>query len=275
MIIKFVSRFILSVLMLTGTAPHLLAQSSPDLPDGVMQIEILSGWRTTRGTHMAAFHIRLKDGWKTYWRAPGDGGIPPQFDWSGSKNIAAVAFHWPRPEVSEANGMRTIVYHNELILPVELSPKYSGQDIRLKGRVDLGVCNKICVPVSLKFSANLSANLSEAMPQIKTALKAQPVSARRGGVKSARCLVEPISDGLRVTAIIKLPPTGGKETVVIEPADQAIWVSESVSSRHGNTITTVSDLVPPSNAPFALDRSRIRLTVLGSKRAVGITGCTG
>lgn len=262
-------------MLLVLSAFPALSQSNSGLPNGVMRIDIIPGWRTTKGTHMAAFRIVMKEGWKTYWRAPGDGGIPPQFDWSGSKNLAGVTFFWPRPEVSNTNGMRTIVYYNEVIIPVEFSLNDQSKEMRLKGRVDLGVCNEICVPYSLKFSANLDAKNNKPIRSIQTALKAQPMSARRAGVKSARCLIEPISDGLKVMVILKMPSTGGAETVVIEPGDQSIWVSESVMKRAGNTLTAVSELVPPSNAPFALNRSKIRLTVLGSKRAVDILGCTG
>ena len=263
------------LLLLALSAFPAFSQSSGGLPDGVMRIEIIPGWRTAKGTHMAAFRIVLKDGWKTYWRAPGDGGIPPQFDWSGSKNLSGVRLFWPRPEVSNSNGMRTIVYHNQVIIPVEFSLNDQSKDMRLKGRVDVGVCNEICVPYSLKFSANLDAQSSKPTRSIQTALKAQPMSARQAGVKSARCLVEPISDGLKVKVILEMPSTGGNETVVLEPGDQSIWVSEPVINRAGNTLTAISELVPPSNAPFALNRSKIRLTVLGSKRAVDIRGCTG
>ncbi|WP_428544266.1 protein-disulfide reductase DsbD domain-containing protein [Profundibacter sp.] len=256
-------------------APALAAAQSGSVPKDVLKLTVLPGWRTTTGTHMAALKIQMKPGWKTYWRAPGDGGIPPQFDWSGSSNIRSVQFHWPRPEVTNTNGMRTIVYHNEVIVPVEFTPAKPGQPLTLMGRVDLGVCNDICVPYSTSFSATLSADMTKADPVIRAALAKQPMSAAKAGVRRATCAIEPISDGLRVTATITMPSTGANEVTVIEAPDQNIWVAEASSVRSGNTLTAITEMVPPSNAPFMLDRSKIRITVMGSKRAVDIQGCTG
>ena len=61
-------------------------------PEDVVQIEVLPGWQTASGTQMAAIRLTLAPGWKTYWRAPGEGGIPPAFGWAGSQNIASTAF---------------------------------------------------------------------------------------------------------------------------------------------------------------------------------------
>ena len=245
------------------------------IPNNVIQLSVLPGYRTNRGsTHMAALRIQLQPGWKTYWRAPGDGGIPPQFDWSGSKNIHGVKFHWPRPKVSYINELRTIAYTDEVVIPIELSPRRKGAAVTLKGRVDLGVCNDICIPMSLTFSTKLPIT-TKADPMIRAALKKVPTPAHKAGVKTVTCAIDPISDGLRVTATISLPSTGRDEIAVIEAPDQNIWVSEAKTTRRGNTLTATTEMVPPSNAPFMLDRSKIRITVIGSNRAVDILGCTG
>ena len=86
--------------------------------DRVVQAEVLPGWRTENGDHMAALRITLNPGWKTYWRAPGDAGIPPLLDWSGSGNLESAEVTWPTPEVFSQNGMRSIGYTEELVLPV-------------------------------------------------------------------------------------------------------------------------------------------------------------
>ncbi|MFY8145805.1 MAG: protein-disulfide reductase DsbD domain-containing protein, partial [Rhodobacter sp.] len=63
--------------------------------DDLLSAEVLPGWRTEQGTHMAALRLTLAPGWKTYWRSPGDAGIPPLFNWSGSQNLSGVRVHWP------------------------------------------------------------------------------------------------------------------------------------------------------------------------------------
>ena len=76
-----------------------------DYLDEVVSASVLTGWRMENGHHMAALRITLAPGWKTYWRAPGEAGIPPRFDWTGSDNLSAVTVHWPDGE-SESFGPR-------------------------------------------------------------------------------------------------------------------------------------------------------------------------
>ena len=93
-----------------------LPSASVALPlDKLAQVEVLPGWRAANGDHIAGLRITLAPGWKTYWRAPGDAGIPPIFSFTGSQNIQAVAPHWPVPEVFDSNGVQTIGYHDGVV----------------------------------------------------------------------------------------------------------------------------------------------------------------
>src|SRR6056297_1113481 len=94
-------------LALLAAAPA-SAHAEAAMPADVVRAEVLPGWTTGAGTRMAALRLTLAPGWKTYWRAPGDAGIPPAFDWSGSRNLKGVAFHWPAPDVFQSYGIRTI-----------------------------------------------------------------------------------------------------------------------------------------------------------------------
>lgn len=249
------------------------AQSGFSLAD-VADIALVPGWRTKNATHMAAIRITLAPGWKTYWRAPGEAGIPPQFNWQGSENLGAVKLHWPTPQVFDLNGLRTIGYSGTTLIPVELTPASPGSGpISLSGKMDFGVCEEICVPVSISFQADLPAS-GAPDPAIRASLANRPVGADRAGVGKVTCNIEPISDGLRLSARIDMPAQGGKETVVVELPDKSIWVAEAVSTRNGRNLTAVTDLVPPGGAPFFLDRSTVRFTVLAQGGAVDISGCS-
>jgi DsbC/DsbD-like thiol-disulfide interchange protein len=249
-----------------------LAGATPATPDEVVQAALRPGWETARGTHMAALEIRLADHWKTYWRAPGDAGIPPRFDWSGSQNLARVAFHWPRPQVFELNGLRSVGYLHDLVLPIEFVPKDPGRPVAVKARVNIGVCNDICVPVEFELSADL-AGPGKADPAIRAALARVPVPAAKAGLTRFDCTVRPIKDGLHLTAHIALPPQGAPETALFETSDPSIWVGATSTKREGGELVAGADLVPADSAPFALDRSQLRITVLGQDRAVELDGC--
>lgn len=251
----------------TALAPFSTAAQA--LPDDAVRAEFLGGWRTERGTHMAALRLTLADGWKTYWRAPGEAGIPPRFDWTGSENIAGIAFHWPRPEVFDLNGMRAIGYAHELVLPIEFTPAKAGGPMAVSAEVELGVCHEVCVPVTLRLARTLpEAGASD--PAIRAALEEVPPT---GKATAIHCAVEPLRDGLRLTAEIDVAPSGGEEVAVVELSDPTIWVSDAATRREGGRLTATADLVPASAQPFVLDRGEVTITILGEARAFELRGC--
>jgi DsbC/DsbD-like thiol-disulfide interchange protein len=259
------SLVLLALLFLPGPS---LATTRAD----VLAARILPGWQTADGTRMVALELTLAPEWKTYWRSPGDAGIPPLFDWTGSENLVSVQAHWPRPQVFQVNGMQSIGYREKLVLPMELTANDPGQPILLRVTVDLGVCRDICMPATLTLEAEIGG-MGGPDAAIRAALQSRPASGAEAGLTGISCTVEPISDGLRLTATLRLPSTGGEETVVFEPGRSAVWVSDATVSRQGGKITASSDLVSETGAPFALDRSRVIVTVLGRDRAVEIAGC--
>ena len=240
--------------------------------EDIAQVEVLQGWRTKSGAHMSALRITLAPGWKTYWRAPGDAGIPPQFSWTGSDNLRAVQFHWPTPDVFYQNGVRSIGYKSRVVIPMEMTPVTIGGDIKVRGEIQFGVCEDICLPMTVDLTADLGVN-GHHDPVIAASLKDQPINAKTAGVRNVACEIEPIADGLRVTATIGLPKRGSKDFAIMEFADQTVWVSEATAKRSGGTLTVTSDFVPPNAAPFIMNRSDIRITILGDNRAIDVQGC--
>lgn len=257
------------------TAATLAILAAPALAttqDDVLAAQLRPGWQTENGGYMAAIELQLASGWKTYWRSPGDAGIPPSFDWSGSENVKSVRLHWPAPEVFEANGMQTIGYHERLVLPVEITPQDPSRPVRLSLVMALGVCDEICLPATVDLTSDLTAP-GAPDESIKAALQARAETAGEAGVTGVACLVDPIDDGLRLTARVRLPDPGHPEVVAFETADRQVWVSEAITQRQGGELVSTAELVPPNGAPFALDRSGITMTILAAGGAVEVRGC--
>ena len=99
--------------------------------------------------------FKLSPHWKTYWRSPGDAGLPAKIDWSGSENLAEAKVLWPAPERHTLLGFETLGYENELLLPILAKPKTPGQPVKLRAAVDYLVCEKICIPVHAQFTLDL------------------------------------------------------------------------------------------------------------------------
>ncbi len=250
----------------------LAAPASAQTLDDIVRLDVLPGWRTADGTHVAGLQITLAPGWKTYWRAPGDAGIPPQIDFAASNNVGSARFIWPVPEVFDQSGMRSIGYTDGVVVPVELTPNAQGE-MTLTGMLDIGVCEEICIPVRLPFDLTLPAQ-GQRDPVIVASLVNRPLTAAEASVTAATCAVSPNADGLTLTATLSMPQAGRIEEVVIEAGDPLVWVSEPDVARSGGQLTATVDMVHVSGGGFALDRSAVRVTVLGSDHAVDIQGCS-
>ena len=151
-------------------------------------------------------------------------------------------------------------------------PEFDGQPIRLSGSIDLGVCSDVCIPERLDFDALLSPEAPRSAA-ISAALAARPYSASEAGVSRVTCALSPSADGLTIRARITMPSAGGTEVAVIESGQPLIWASEPVTHRDGGVLTATSELMHAEGGAIALDRSAVRLTILGTNHAVDIRGC--
>lgn len=236
--------------------------------------EILHGWQQPDGTRMAAIKLTLAPGWKTYWRSPGDTGIPPEFDWSRSRNLNSVGITWPAPQVYREGGVVTIGYKNEVVLPITLAPRISRKPLKVKTTLNIGVCSDICIPHRMKLKATITDANTIPTPAIAAALAARAYSGQEAGVQAATCALRPTTDGLEITAKLTMPKTGAREVVVIEPGQPNIWMSETDVSRSGGQLTATGDLMATDGGAMTIDRSRVKITVLSGNGAVEINGCT-
>lgn len=252
------------------SAEALRAQTTQPEP---ITAAVIPGWQLPDGRLVAGLALDLAPGWKTYWRAPGDAGIPPLFDWRQARNVARVTLSWPTPEVFVENGMRSIGYSGRVVLPVHIEPTTAGQTVRLRGRMDLGICADVCMPHTVRFDTFLPAGTSAPEPQIVAALAQTPFTEGEAGVTQTTCELAPTAQGMRVTVRAQMPSAGGREVSVIEPGVANVWTSEATTLRRGNWIEATSEMVHLEGAAFALNRQALRVTVIGRDYAVDIRGC--
>ncbi|HEV2300359.1 MAG TPA: protein-disulfide reductase DsbD domain-containing protein [Stellaceae bacterium] len=140
----------------------------------------------------AGIEIRLAPGWHTYWRSPGDAGIPPRIDWKGSQNLAGAQIAWPAPRRVSLLGFETAAYEKDVILPVTVSLARPGAALALRADVDYAACAQICVPYHAQLSLDLPAGL--AVPggeaeRIARFAALVPQSATEAGLRLSRLSV--------------------------------------------------------------------------------------
>ena len=238
------------------------------LPPGLAGARLLPGWVQPDGSRIAAVELDLLPGWKTYWRSPGDSGLPPSFDWGGSSNLAGVTFHWPAPEAIQSGDSLTMGYHGKLVLPFTATPGDPAKPVELQAQMDFGLCESVCVPAHVALSADAPQTTPD--PIIQNALDRVP-TATEG--KPACKLVE-VSDGMQVR--LTLPDNDITLAALELSAPKDVWVSGTVIEQSEGVATAVADFVPPSGKPFPLDPAQVRLTMIDSSEdgAQEFLGCT-
>jgi DsbC/DsbD-like thiol-disulfide interchange protein len=109
-------------------------------------------------TLRAGIEIKLDKGWKTYWRYPGDSGVPPRFDFTRSQNVRSVAVKWPAPTRFSDEGGQSIGYKDHVILPLTIMPADASKPVLLRLDLDYAICEKLCVPAEAKAELALTRN---------------------------------------------------------------------------------------------------------------------
>lgn len=127
------------------------------------------------GAVLAGIEISMSDGFKTYWRNPGEaGGVPPEFDFSGSQNVADARVLYPAPHRTKDKAGENIAYKDSVIFPVLLTPADPTQPMSLNVNAVYGVCKDICIPAEASLSITVPPS-PEASDLLAAVLKTVPV----------------------------------------------------------------------------------------------------
>src|SRR5215813_3095037 len=131
----------------------------------------------------AGVEIKMQPGWKTYWRYPGDSGVPPHFDFSGSENLKAATVLYPAPHLFTDETGQTLGYKDSVIFPLVVSPLEPGKPVQLRLKIDYAVCEKLCVPAEGHAELTLSASdsaLDSALAAAEARVPKQVTAAQLG-----------------------------------------------------------------------------------------------
>jgi DsbC/DsbD-like thiol-disulfide interchange protein len=110
----------------------------------------------------AGVEIRLDPGWDTYWRNPGDSGVPPTFDFSGSENVGSVTVLWPAPKrFPDGAGGNSIGYVDRVILPLRIIAKDPAKPPSVHLKLAYAICGNMCVPAEANLELALSGDGAE------------------------------------------------------------------------------------------------------------------
>src|SRR5262249_8794093 len=114
---------VIAVGVLTASVPATATDASVWMSERHSSMRLIAGALPPRAAVVhAGVELKLDPGWKTYWRYPGDSGVPPRFDFGGSENVKTVAVRWPAPRHFVDDGGDTIGYTDGVIFPLDIVP---------------------------------------------------------------------------------------------------------------------------------------------------------
>ncbi len=193
--------FIVLAVLATAFQAHAGSSEWTKTPGGSVRLVVdnpLPNADEVRGV----IQINLDPGWKTYWREPGDAGVPPELSISGSTNVKNAILGFPAPHRFDDAGMHWAGYKKPVSFPVTLTLTQPNQPARLKGHAFLGICETICIPVMADFDINIDHTQSDALSRtlIGTAFEQLPAkpSTNFGAVSASR-------DGDTIKLAVNLP----------------------------------------------------------------------
>jgi len=158
--------------------------------DGHSAVRLLAGSRSG-GVLLGGIEFELQDGWKTYWRTPGDSGVPPRIDFSRSENVESVTPLFPAPmKFPDGAGGTSYGYQKHLILPLRIVPKSADKPVMLRATVDYAICERLCLPVDASLELSFVDAVSAMDSELSAALNAVPKPAKIGdaplGIREVR-----------------------------------------------------------------------------------------
>ncbi len=220
--------------------------TSPQQPDAKVRLLLSGEVDPVSKTVMAGLEVKLADGWKTYWRSPGEGGIAPEITWYPSDNINAIDWLWPLPERFELQGFHTLGYKNVVVFPLLIKVNRLDKSVNIAGKLKLPSCTTVCVlsnydlnliytPSMLQPDANAAFLINKALSDTPRSDKDVVTQHKTSGIHDVRAFWDNTSSTLHITA----ETTGLRSSadVIVESDNTDITFSLPDLQWHGAQLT--------------------------------------
>jgi suppressor for copper-sensitivity B len=209
-------------------------------------------------------HVQLKPSWKIYWRSPGDAGLPPEIDWTGSDNVEAAGIRWPVPHRFTLFGLDTFGYEGEIVLPLTLRLARRGEALDLRAHVRYLVCDpQICVPAEASLVLSLPAGAAAPSPEadlIQRFVEEVPQDGREDGLSLRSVSAGPVGAGTGLIVEAEADPPFAAPDAIVEGPPSLRFAAPIVSLSRGGREARFEIAAEPLEAG-APDLAGLPLTV--------------
>src|SRR3954447_20548258 len=241
--------------------------ASPWQRDAHSAVRLLAGSRSG-AVLLGGVAIQLQPGWKTYWRTPGDSGVPPRFDFSKSDNVEAVTVLWPAPmKFDDGAGGIALGYKQQVVLPLRIVAKNADKPVTLRAGINYAVCEKLCIPVEASAELAFASVASTEDGILSAALDAVPKPATIGD-PNPLTIRDVKRDGKTGVLVDVAAPDAKDVSLFVEgpTPDWALPVPKLLEHGPPGVKRFAFDLdgLPPGANP---DGAALKLTLVGGERA--------
>ncbi|HEY6861460.1 MAG TPA: protein-disulfide reductase DsbD domain-containing protein [Pseudolabrys sp.] len=247
------------------------ADESPWSEDVRSSVRLIAGANKNGDAQLrAGIEIKMQTGWKTYWRYPGDSGVPPHFDFSDSENLKDVKVLYPAPHLFTDETGQSLGYKEKVIIPLTVSPQQPGKPVRLRLKIDYAVCEKLCVPAEGRAELVLGVDESSHNLELAAAESRVPkqVTAAQAGLTARRANSGPKP---LVTVDLGVPANQTVELFVEGPTPQwALPIPKPVQAEPAGRAQFSFELdgLPPGVDPKG--QLELTFTVVTRERAIEV-----
>jgi Uncharacterized protein predicted to be involved in C-type cytochrome biogenesis len=198
------------------------------------------------GTVRGALQIEPKPGWITYWREPGDAGIPPQLMLPEEAGVSLKRLAYPVPKRITSGDLRDIGYDHPVTLPFELKVEDGSKALDVGVSAFVGLCRNICIP----FQATFALELGDAQQSMEEAMLLASAETQLPESPSDDFAVtgHALTDDNMLQLELRLPPeaAGAPQVIVTGPEGHAFLDSTDVkkNGRHYSLEIPIEKLPP-------------------------------
>ena len=161
-------RLLLAILMAMAAVPAMALESAPVSSKRAVATLVTETDAVQPGVAFrAGLRLRMTDGWHTYWKNPGDAGVPPELTIDG---VTQSAIDWPTPRRVAEGSVMTYAYTGEVLLPMMVTiptATATGTTQAIKAHAQWLVCKDICVPEEGDFALTLPIGKPQPSAQAK------------------------------------------------------------------------------------------------------------
>jgi suppressor for copper-sensitivity B len=218
----------------------------------------------TAGALRLGLHFELQPGWKIYWRAPGDAGLPPETDWTGSTNLTIGETSWPVPDRFSYAGLETFGYEDEMVLPLAATLPDPSAPVRAQASVHFLTCAAICVPNDVDLVLDIPAGAAaspESAALIDRFARRVPGPAADAGLTLIGATIAESGKDAVLSVRLHATPTLQRPDLLVEGADGFSYLPPVQSDEDG--VTVLKTTLPGGAAATAkLPGRQLGLTVI-------------